>query len=291
RECHLQSRRGNSSRKKPDKLFIRSRRVPTLACFGLSALYPIWSSSPPTVFADIYGGVGGLEVNTYGFGSLYYQPSPSGIVFPSGFTALSTNDTEVILTFTVNPTPDMAASGLMFYTNYNWIGTLFYINLDSGVYHLIPPGPNYCGWNNPGNPPNVVWSGSNVTWTIDLTSQTNFLAYTQGGTNHFYGFNIGIDPAVIFNTANSGGNQYDITFNSIEFLAPAPAPPKLSIGLVGTNVVVSWPATGSYSLQQSANLASFSWSPWGFPPSLNNGTNTVTIPTPTNTLFFRLSNP
>ena len=84
---------------------------------------------------------------------------------------------------------------------------------------------------------------------------------------------------------------YNITFNSITFAPAAALPPNLSISLAGTNVIVSWPATGSYTLQQSANMAKFSWSPWGFPPVLNNGTNTVTIPSPANTLFFRLSNP
>ena len=68
-------------------------------------------------------------------------------------------------------------------------------------------------------------------------------------------------------------------------------PPNLSISLAGTNVIVSWPATGSYTLQQSANMAKFSWSPWGFPPVSNNGIYSITIPAPANTLFFRLSNP
>ena len=121
----------------------------------------------------------------------------------------------------------------------------------------------------------------------------NLRAYTQGGTNHFYGCNLGINPAVIFNDPNgsSGFPPYDITFNSITFAPALTPPPNLAISHVGTNVIVSWPASGSYTLQQSANMAKFSWSPWGFPPDSNNGIYSITIPAPANTLFFRLSNP
>ena len=186
------------------------------------------------------------------------------------------------------------------------MGLVFHLNMDSsGAAHLNSgyvladsvagggTGNNYSGWNNPGNPANYEWNGSNVTVTFNMSSFTNFLTYTQGGTNHFYGCNIGIDPAVIFNDPNgsSGFPPYDITFNSITFAPALTTPPNLAISLAGTNVIVSWPATGSYTLQQSANMAKFSWSPWGFPPASNNGIYSITIPSPANTLFFRLSNP
>jgi hypothetical protein len=274
-------------------------------------VYPNWSAGGATFTPD-YSDPGGLEVQHQAagqpagnaFGSFYYGQNSGFRFSPNGNDALTTNNTQCTFTFTVNPTPGMAASGPEFYTNYNWIGTVFYLNLDSGVYYLVPfpnTHTNYSGWNNPGNPANVVWNGSNVTWTFDMASavdislHTNFVTYTDGGTNHFYGFNFGIDPAVIFNSPNPGTNtpgNFDITINSIEF-APAPAqPPNLTIQQVGANVVVSWPNTGTYTLLQSANMARFSWSPWGFPPVLDNGTNIVTIPPPFNTaLFLRLSNP
>ena len=270
-----------------------------------AAVYPGWNV---TNFTMDYSNPGGLEVKAGpSFGSFYYGQDSGFIFSPNGNLALGTNDMQCVFDFTVNPTPSMASSGSMFYTNYNWIGTLLYLNLDSGIYYLIPKaggpaGNNYSGWNNPGNPANVVWNGSHVTWTFDMSTfvdtsgHTNFLTYTQGGTNHFYGFNFGIDPAVIFNSPISGvantPGTFDITIDSITF-APAPTqPPNLTIQQVGTNVVVSWPNTGTYTLQQSANMAKFSWSPWGFPAVLNNGTNIVTIPPPFNdTLFLRLSNP
>jgi hypothetical protein len=269
-----------------------------------SSLYPNWNSFTTNTsavnFNTFFNGNdtnSGMEVISTigGYGSGYADlNNGTGVTFANADTALATNDTACTLTFTVNPTPSMAASGASFYTNYNWIGLVFILNLDSGIYTLAnnPPGNNYSGWNNPGNPANYVWSGSNVVVTWDLSSESRFLAYTQGGTNHFYGCNLGIDPAVIFNAPNgsSGHPPYNITFNSITFAPALALPPNLSISHVGTNVIVFWP-TGAYTLQQNANMAKFSWSPWGFPYATNNGTNSITIPAPANTLFFRLSNP
>lgn len=267
--------------------------------FPGSALYPNWSdfntNTSEVNFNSIYTGdfaSSGLEVTSTvgGYGSGYASLNGgTGVTFDNGDTALATNDVLCYFTFTVNPTPGMAGS--MFYTNYNWIGVQFVLNFDSGIYS--PPVP-YCGWNNPGNPNNVSWSGSNVTITVDLASFSKFTNYTQGATNHFYGCNIGIDPAVIFNDPNgaSGRPPYDITFNSITF-APAPAtPPNPSISAVGSNIVITWPdPTNTFTLYQSANMARFSWSPWGFAPVWSNGTNTVTIPPPfSQALFFRLAN-
>ena len=270
-----------------------------------SSLYPNWSNYPGntsavnfnTVFAYtnqvLDEAASGLEVTSTigGYGSGYADlNSGTGVTFANGNFALATNDTTCTLTFTVNPTPGMASSGTSFYTNYNWIGIQFYLNLDSGTYTSLPV--LYGGWNNPGNSNGIVWAGSNVTMTVNLSSLPKFTAYTQGGTNHFYGCNLGVSPAVIFNDpSGSSGLPYDITFNTITFAPAATLPPNLSISHVGTNVTVSWPASGSYTLQQSANLARFSWSPWGFPADSNNGIYSITIPAPTNTLFFRLSNP
>jgi hypothetical protein len=59
-----------------------------------------------------------------------------------------------------------------------------------------------------------------------------------------------------------------------------------------STVTVSWPNTGSYTLQQNNNLAApGGWSTSGYLISTNNGTNSVTITPPTGNLFFRLSRP
>jgi hypothetical protein len=73
----------------------------------------------------------------------------------------------------------------------------------------------------------------------------------------------------------------------------AAAAPSLTISSVSNSVIVSWPNTGIYTLQQNSNLAaSTAWAASGYPVTTNaNGTNTVTITPPTGNLFFRLANP
>jgi len=69
--------------------------------------------------------------------------------------------------------------------------------------------------------------------------------------------------------------------------------PNLTIKFVGPNSVkVSWPNTGSYTLQQNNNVAApAGWAPTGYTITTSNGTNSITITPPTGNLFFRLSNP
>jgi len=71
-----------------------------------------------------------------------------------------------------------------------------------------------------------------------------------------------------------------------------PGLPNLTITHAGNNVIVSWPNIGSYTLQQNSNLvASVGWIMSGYFISTANGTNSITITSPTGNLFFRLSNP
>ena len=68
--------------------------------------------------------------------------------------------------------------------------------------------------------------------------------------------------------------------------------PNLTITHAGNSVIVSWPNTGSYTLQQSNNLAAAGgWATSGFIISTASGTNSITITPPTGILFFRLANP
>ena len=65
--------------------------------------------------------------------------------------------------------------------------------------------------------------------------------------------------------------------------------PDLTITHVGNNAIVSWPDTGSYTLQPNSNLAlSGGWSASGYSVTTANGTNSITITPPTGNLFFRL---
>jgi hypothetical protein len=94
--------------------------------------------------------------------------------------------------------------------------------------------------------------------------------------------------------AMSGGS-YSVTggFWSLIAAVQTPGVPNLAITQVGNSVIVSWPNTGSYILQQSSNLAApVGWTMSGYSVTTNgNGTNTITITPPTGSLFFRLANP
>jgi hypothetical protein len=96
-------------------------------------------------------------------------------------------------------------------------------------------------------------------------------------------------------TAMTGGN-YSLTggFWSLIALVQTPGAPNLTITQSGSSVIVSWPNTGSYTLQQNGNLAaSAAWATSGYPVTTNSpsGTNSITITPPTGSLFFRLANP
>jgi hypothetical protein len=89
------------------------------------------------------------------------------------------------------------------------------------------------------------------------------------------------------------GVNYSLTggFWSLISVAQTPGLPNLTINFVGPNsVVISWPNTGSYTLQQDSNPATGTWVNSSYPININTplGTNSVTITPPTGNLFFRL---
>ena len=91
----------------------------------------------------------------------------------------------------------------------------------------------------------------------------------------------------------SGGN-YSVTggFWSLINVVQMPGVPNLVIVPNGaSSVKILWPNTGSYTLQQNGNLATASWATSGYSITTANGTNSITITSPTGNLFFRLSNP
>jgi len=90
------------------------------------------------------------------------------------------------------------------------------------------------------------------------------------------------------------GGSFSLTggFWSLISAVQAAGLPNLTITHAGNSVIVSWPDTGSYTLQQNNNLAaSAGWTTSGYTISPANGTNSITITPPTGNLFFRLSQP
>ena len=93
--------------------------------------------------------------------------------------------------------------------------------------------------------------------------------------------------------ALTGGN-YSVTggFWSLIQVVQTAGAPNLTVTHSDTSVIVSWPNTGSYTLHQNSNLANGSgWTTSGYSITTANGTNSITITSPTGNLFFRLANP
>ncbi len=91
----------------------------------------------------------------------------------------------------------------------------------------------------------------------------------------------------------TGGN-YSLTggFWALISVVQTPGTPSLVITFAGPNSVkVSWPNTGSYTLQQNSAVGGGTWTTSGYSITTANGTNSITITPPTGNLFFRLSNP
>jgi hypothetical protein len=90
------------------------------------------------------------------------------------------------------------------------------------------------------------------------------------------------------------GGSYSLTggFWSLISVVQTTGLPRLIITQTGPNtIVVSWPNTGSYTLQQNSSLASGGWAASGYSITTASGTNSIMITPPRGNLFFRLSQP
>ena len=150
------------------------------------------------------GGVGGL----YG-GNYFVLPIAS-------VQTLNAADTQIQLTLTVNGDP----------TTFNWFSPGQLVLNDNnapnpGAFYYNMP---YFGYNNPGNPANVSWSGSTATVTVPIVG--GLLGNIQAGGDTIYAISLDTDPPGI----GAPGNPYSITFNSVELI---PAPEPTTMALVG----------------------------------------------------------
>ena len=91
-------------------------------------------------------------------------------------------------------------------------------------------------------------------------------------------------------TAMTGGS-YSLTggFWSLIAVVETAGLPNLTVSHGGNSVVVSWPDTGNYTLQQNSNVTTpAGWTTSGYTITTANGTNSITITSPSGNLFFRL---
>jgi hypothetical protein len=133
------------------------------------------------------------------------------------------------------------------------------------------------------------------------TYSINWYKIAGGG-----GASAGTNGASVYSVNGTIGQQdagsrmtsgsYTLTggFWSLIAAVQTPGAPNLTITHSGNSVIVSWPNTGIYTLQQNSNLvASAAWATTGYPVTTNSpaGTNSITITPPVGNLFFRLANP
>jgi hypothetical protein len=86
---------------------------------------------------------------------------------------------------------------------------------------------------------------------------------------------------------------YSLTggFWSLISVLQTPGLPNLVITRAGNSIIVSWPDTGSYTLQQTTTLPSGMWVTSSYSITTASGTNSITVNSPVGELFFRLANP
>ena len=135
----------------------------------------------------------------------------------------------------------------------------------------------------------IAWMAHAQSYSIDWYKIAGGGGTSTGGTYQVSG-TIGQHDA---GNAMTGGN-YSLTggFWSLISVVQTAGLPNLTITHSGNSVIVSWPDTGSYTLQQNANLAlANGWATSGYSINTANGTNSITITPPTGNVFFRLANP
>ena len=134
-----------------------------------------------------------------------------------------------------------------------------------------------------------TWNATAQSYSIDWYKIAGGGGTSTGATYQVIG-TIGQPDA---GGAMSGGS-YSVTggFWSLISVVQTAGLPNLVVMHSGGGVIISWPNTGSYTLQQHANLAlANGWATSGYTISTANGTNSITITSPAGNLFFRLSNP
>jgi uncharacterized repeat protein (TIGR03803 family) len=117
----------------------------------------------------------------------------------------------------------------------------------------------------------------------------SFGPYLSGNGENPYGPLVQGSDGSFYGTTELGGTNLAGTVFRMTIV---PVLPQLTITFVGPDsAVISWPDTGSYTLQTNGVLSASGWVAYGGTVTTINGTNNVTIMPPTGNLFFRLASP
>jgi hypothetical protein len=97
---------------------------------------------------------------------------------------------------------------------------------------------------------------------------------------------------IVWRMPSASGSSQGLGIDDFAFSATGPAvstPVTLTIQKTGSQIILSWPASGSATLQSASSLSSATtWTGTGLTPTTANGFNTVTVPLGTDPKFYRL---
>ena len=227
---------------------------------------PFSVSGPPLTYA--------VSAGVYSFRVI--NPADAAALFPA-LTAAQTNQIFTAWTFNSPWTEDYLVFGSAA-TNDSSIPQLF----DGAYTNVFGGGPFYSDAAGAYNA--VIQNGSFDEIRVggrDSTVFTNRYTFVTA-TNLIFAV-----PDYVMSD-NAGGVSVVVT--KIGDLASGA--PALNISQSGNTVTVSWPdpATNTYTLQQTANLAAGNggWATSGYSITTADGTNSITIASASGSLFFRL---
>lgn len=137
-----------------------------------------------------------------------------------------------------------------------------------------------------------------LTFAASLNAQTysvDWYKIAGGGglsTNATYSINGTIGQTDAGGAMSGGGYYVTGGYWSLVSVIQLPNVPPLRITPSGTSLVVSWANTGNYFLQQNSNITvTNGWATTSFTITTNIASNSITIPSPSGKLFFRLKAP
>ena len=136
----------------------------------------------------------------------------------------------------------------------------------------------------------VLWlclpaAGFSQTYTVDWFKISGGGGGSTGGIYAVNG-TIGQPDA----SGQMTGGNYSVTggFWSLIAAVQTAGEPLLTIAKSGNNVLVSWPNTGSFTLQTNGNLSTGAWASSSLTINTTNGINSALVSPPVGNLFFRL---
>lgn len=159
-----------------------------------------------------------------------------------------------------------------------------------GVFYGTPTGTNFGTYNSVAGTFTFI-----ATPTRPLGGAYAALAFDENGV--LYGLNSGVGSPpptslVTINPTTGAVTNLGLSVTSLDAIAFQPVPkPALAIATAGNQVTLRWLNFSGFNLEYKTNLASGAWLTNTTPPTLDNGTNSLTLSADGIAKFFRLHKP